>query len=514
MDHVDPGGREKHGGAGVKAGALRMDRMFTLIEIASATGGRLLRGEPSTVVSGVSIDSRTIRPGELFVAIKGDRFDGHEYIYDALRRGACGAVVDVARYRMPDTAAEEALLRGRILVGVTDTISGLQGLARFHRERWGGSMTAVTGSNGKTTTKEMAASILSRRYSLLRTEGNLNNHIGVPLTLLRLAPGHQAALIEMGISRAGELRRLAETARPQVGLITNIGATHLEMLGTVEGVAEAKAELMDALPADGMAILNRDDPFYGFLRARSKGTTATFGAGPDSDVRLTAVQEGEAGLTADLVLRPDLFGAGRPRMRIDRAVDSPVSIRAGLSVFGRHNAINAAAAAAVGWVMGCDAETIRQGLEAFRPVAMRSEMIPWEERMILNDAYNANPASMRAALDTLSRLPGGRRVAVLGDMRELGESEAQAHREVGEAAAACGIAYLIAMGSNAGRIAEGAVAGRMSPDRVAVCRDPEEAAKALRRETGPGDVILLKGSRGMKMERILEALGVRRGEGH
>ncbi|HEY4484852.1 MAG TPA: cyanophycin synthetase, partial [Nitrospiria bacterium] len=214
------------------------------------------------------------------------------------------------------------------------------------------------------------------------------------------------------------------------------------------------------------------------------------------------------------VLRPDLFGAGRPRMRIDRAVDSPASIRAGLSVFGRHNAINAAAAAAVGWVMGCDAETIRQGLEAFRPVAMRSEMIPWEERMILNDAYNANPASMRAALDTLSRLPGGRRVAVLGDMRELGESEAQAHREVGEAAAACGIAYLIAMGSNAGRIAEGAVAGRMSPDRVAVCRDPEEAAKALRRETGPGDVILLKGSRGMKMERILEALGVRRGEGH
>ena len=253
--------------------------MFTATEVLSATGGRLIRGNPTQGISGLATDSRTIRPGELFVAIKGERFDGHKFIYDAMNRGGIGAVVNVSGHLMPETSEEEELLRNRILIGVSDTLTAFQEMARFHRERWSLPVVAITGSNGKTTTKEMAAAILSERYVTMKSEGNINNQIGVPMTLLKLTAGDQAAVLEMGISRPGELRRLCDLARPQVGLITNIGPTHLEMLGSIQEVASAKSELLEILhPDHGVAILNRDDSFYSFLRARTQAPVVTFGA--------------------------------------------------------------------------------------------------------------------------------------------------------------------------------------------------------------------------------------------
>jgi len=500
--------------------AIGMETLFTATEIVSATGGRLIRGDPAQTVPGLSIDSRTIRPGELFLAIRGERFDGHQFVYDALGRGACGVVVNVSAHRIPKTSEEEALLRGKILVGVTDTLAALQELSRFHRRRWSLPVIAVTGSNGKTTTKEMTAGILAERYVTLKNEGNLNNQIGVPLTLLRLTARHQAAVLEMGISRPGELRRLCEVAIPRMGLITNIGPTHLETLGSLEAVASAKAELLAALsPSEGVAILNRDDPFYAYLRSRAPGRVVTFGLSPDADVSAGEIRETDSVTPMALTCVPSIVGIGRSDRGSGRAgTDAQRSIGSdririlvAVQTVGRHNALNAAAAAAAGLVLGCEPEEIKRGLEAFRPVAMRSELIGWEGRTLLYDVYNANPASVQAALETLSRFAGqGRRIAVLGDMLELGAATTDAHRQIGRAVASSGIHALITLGSLGAVIAEEARAQGLDRDRVRVCQDPSQVAQALKEMTESGDVILLKGSRGMRMERILNGLSIKR----
>lgn len=497
-----------------------MGILFTAAEILSATGGRLMRGDPSRAVSGVSIDSRTIRSGELFIAIKGERFDGHQFIYDALGGGANGVLVSVSAHRIPKTVEEEGLLREKILIGVTDTLAALQELSRFHRRRWTLPVVGISGSNGKTTTKEMVAAILGERFVTLKNEGNINNRIGVPLTLLRMRSSHQAAVLEMGISRPGELRRLCEIALPQVGLITNIGPAHLETFGTIEAVAAAKAELLEALsPTEGLGILNRDDPFYSMLRSRTSGRVVTFGSNPESDVRVEDATEAGGPGAIRLHCRPGIFGLARTRERSGRgdpAIKKPNrfdrrEVRIHLPVIGRHNAMNAAAAAAAALTLGCELEEVSRGLERFQPVAMRLELITWEGRTILNDAYNANPASMQAALETLSRFTaGGRRIAVLGDMLELGADAVEAHRRIGAAAVSYGTGFLISMGRYAAEVAEGARAAGMGGDRVAVCREPVEAAETLRRVAEPGDIVLIKGSRGMRMERILDHLSIKR----
>jgi UDP-N-acetylmuramoyl-tripeptide--D-alanyl-D-alanine ligase len=501
-----------------------METLFTAAEILSATGGRLMRGDPAQAVSGISIDSRTIRPGNLFIAIKGERFDGHRFVYEALERGACGVLVNVSSHRIPNTAEEETLLRDKILIGVTDTLAALQGLSRSHRRRWALPVVAVTGSNGKTTTKEMAAEILAERYVTLKNEGNINNQIGLPLTLLRLTSGHQAAVLEMGISRPGELRRLCEMALPQVGLITNIGPAHLETLGSMDAVAAAKAELLESLsPSEGVAILNRDDLFYSYLRSRVSGRVVTFGLDPEADIHIEDLNAEDSQVVMNLSCRSSAFGiawshekhsrgSGRRAASAENTIPVARSrVQIHLQTIGRHNALNAAAAAAVGWSLGCELEEVRRGLERFRPVAMRSEIIPWEGRTILNDAYNANPASMLAALETLKRFPArGRRIAVLGDMLELGADAAEAHRRIGRAVVSSGAGFLITMGSHAAETAEGAWASGMSRDHVTVCREPSEAAQILSRMSESGDVIMIKGSRGMRMERILDHLSMKR----
>ncbi|MCI0528095.1 MAG: UDP-N-acetylmuramoyl-tripeptide--D-alanyl-D-alanine ligase, partial [Nitrospira sp.] len=381
--------------------------------------------------------------------------------------------------------------KNKVLIQVEDTLTTLQEIARAHRSRFNIPVIAITGSNGKTTTKEMAASILAHQFRLLTNEGNLNNHIGVPLTLLRLEPIHQVAVIEMGINRSGELRRLCQIAQPQAGLITNIGPTHLEFLGDVEGVAWAKAELLEVLEPEGVAILNADDEYFQYLATKVKGGLITFSLRSQADVMASAV-----------VLHPDRGPTFRLKIRIGPKTGE---IEVTLSTVGRHNIYNALGAAALGVYMGIDLDMIRQGLEEFKPVSMRSQLLELKGFRILNDAYNANPASMRSALETLAGLgSSGQRIAVLGDMLELGGPGEVAHRELGREVARAGIQYLITMGSLAEQIAQGALSAGIDDTRVIHCQGPEDAAETVLRVGRPGDYILIKGSRKMKMERILE----------
>lgn len=486
--------------------------MFSISELLQATSGRLLKGKPVFTVPGLSIDSRTIRSGELFVALKGDRFDGHAFLPEVFKKGACGAIVD--RQSGLDTNAA-----GRILIKVPDTLRAFQEIACFHRRRFSIPVVAITGSNGKTTTKEMAAAILSRRMKVLKNEGNLNNHIGVPLTLLGLRAQHQLALIEMGINHRGELTRLCEIARPNMGLVTNIGPTHLEFLGNVEGVAKAKGELLQALKdKECVAFLNSDDPFTPRLRLLTHGSVVTFGLdekagkrpGEKPDVQATNVAHHPQGSFFHLRLQRHKgvrIGTGSKKVRSKEKEIVADEIDIQLAVTGRHNVYNASAAAAIASVLGADAGEIKAGLESFHPIQLRSQLIQWRGVRILNDSYNANPASMRSALETLKLIRGsGRAIAVLGDMLELGKESAAAHREIGQQVTALDLDYLITVGKIAGLIGEEAIRRGMPKDRVKSCGHLEEAVAFLRGLAREQDTVLVKGSRGMRMEKVVQDL--------
>jgi len=474
--------------------------MFSVNELLQATGGQLLKGKPASKVPGLSSDSRTIRPGE--------RFDGHAFLPEVFKKGACGAIVD--RQSGLDTDAA-----GRILIKVSDTLRAFQEIACFHRRRFSVPVIAITGSNGKTTTKEMAAAILSRCMKVLKNEGNLNNHIGVPLTLLALNRRHQLALIEMGINHRGELTRLCEIARPNMGLITNIGPTHLEFLGNVEGVAEAKGELLQALNDEGcVAFLNSDDPFTPRLRLLTRGSVVTFGLGKKPgekpDIQAKNVTHHPQGSFFQLRLRrhPGVrIGTDSKKVRSKKRENAADEVGVQLTVTGRHNVYNAAGAAAIASVLGASATEIKTGLESFHPIQLRSQLIQWRGMRILNDSYNANPASMRSALETLKLIRGsGRAIAVLGDMLELGKESATAHREIGQRIGELGLDYLLTLGEFAGLIGQEAIQRGMPKDRVKIYDRLDEAVAFLRSSVRDQDTILVKGSRGMKMEKVVEGL--------
>lgn len=433
-------------------------------------------------IRGVSIDSRTVREGELFVALRGDRFDGHDFVSDAVKKGAWGALVEQSALRLRD-----ACTGLKNVIYVENTLGSLQELALLHRMSFPIPVVAVTGTNGKTTTKEMTAAILGRSGPVLKTEGNLNNHIGVPLTLLRLGSTYKSAVVEMGMSGRGEIALLARIACPVAGVITNIGPAHLEFLGSIDAVAEAKAELLAALPQDGVAVLNADDAYFDRLQANVRSKIISFGLGEHADVRAMSIrQEGDG---TEFVLIAD-------------GQTTPVR----LQTVGRHNVYNAVAAAAAALSLGVSHEAVKQGLEEFRPVAMRSELKNVKGLKVLADYYNANPASVAAALETLASLGGDRvrTIAVLGDMLELGSGSAEAHREIGRTAARLGIGLVVAVGPSAGYIAEGAKAAGMSDSQVVESQNASQAAAVLRERTHPGDRVLIKGSRGMKLEKVLE----------
>lgn len=459
---------------------------FSAEELLAATGGRWL-SPPPPFAEGVSTDTRTLGPGAAFVALCGERFDAHDFLGDAERAGAACAVVAEARAAALGSASRLPLL------AVPDTLSALGELARFHRRRFRIPLVAVTGSNGKTTTREMIAAILSTRGPTLRSEGNLNNLVGVPLTLLRLGREHRAAVVEMGMNRPGEIARLAALAEPQVGLVTNASPAHLQGLGSMEAVVDAKAELYQALGPGGIAVAGADDDRL-LGRARASGRRlVTFGAGRGRGdvVVLDVLRHGEDGLHF-------LLGIGNREVEVH------------LSLLGEHNAVNAAAAAAAAVALGCTDREIARGLAEVRPVGrrLRPERLPTGV-FLLDDCYNANPASMEAALRTLAALAGGRggrAVAVLGDMLELGAAEAEAHRQLGAEAARTGLSWLATFGPRSRGTLEAAHAAGLAGDAGFHTEDVDALVAFVKPRIRPGDVLLVKGSRGMKLERLVEVL--------
>ncbi len=473
--------------------------LFTVEELLEVISVKVLAGRCDgwlkRRIARLCTDSRSVRRGDLFVALKGERFDGHQFVVAALRLGAVGAIVE-DQYRPPAASFTSSSRRGTkkaepLLFGVRDTLFAYQQLAAHHRSRFTIPVVAVTGSNGKTTTKEMVASVLAQRWTVLKTEGNLNNRIGVPQTVFRLTPRHQAAVIELGVDQKGQTTRLCEIVRPTIGLITNIGPDHLEFFGSIEASAQAKAELLDQMSQDGAIVLNADDPYFDYLASRARCRVVSFGLSPRADVRALDVRtDARTGAAFRLAL------PGKAR-----------STAVALRVHGAHNVMNALAAAAVGHVLSLGGAAIAQGLARFRPAAMRSRVTDHRGMRIIDDCYNANPASMKAAIELLAELGSSKRtIAVLGDMLELGPEARALHEEVGAFLAQRNISLLVACGALGGSLAEGARRGGMAADRILEVPDAGAAAVAVKSLVRKGDVVLVKASRGMRMEQVVEAL--------
>ncbi len=456
-------------------------------EILSATGGKILRGGTAALFGEVVTDSGKVRKGSVFIALKGERFDGHDFLSEAIRRGAACLVV----HKRPGVSR----LKESAVIQVRDTLRALGDLAYHRRKMLAPKVLAITGSNGKTTTKEMVAAILERASiegkplggRILKSEGNFNNLVGLPLTLLRLRGGERAVVLELGTSRPGEIRRLTEIAAPDVGLITSVAPAHLAGLNSLAGVAREKGELFRGMNPRGLAVVNLGDPWVRRLAKKFQGEKITYGRG--GEVRGESRKSLGARGT-EFTLR---VGGQRKRIR--------------LRLSGEHNFANAVAAAAMAYGLGSDLEAVREGLQAVRPFPMRMALERWKGIGIINDAYNANPASMEAALKTLAEMETGReKMAVLGDMLELGKESAKRHLELGRQVARYRIDRLYLLGKQAPRVQQGALLGGMEKERVIIGNNHREIARMVRRRARQGDWLLFKGSRGMKMEKVLEAL--------
>jgi UDP-N-acetylmuramoyl-tripeptide--D-alanyl-D-alanine ligase len=448
--------------------------------IVERTGGERVLGDPTMVVAGVSTDSRAIGQGDLFVALRGDRFDGHDFLLEAIRAGAAALLIDRAgASRAPAHFPQ---------LWVDDTRQALGRLAAAYRREFDLPVVGVAGSNGKTTTKDLLASVLSRCRQLVASEASFNNDIGVPKTLLRLDRHCQAAVVELGTNHPGELLPLARMAQPTHGIITSIGHEHLEFFGNLEAIIREEAALAECLPSGGTLWLNGDSPGADAIVSRTTARVVRVGRGSDCDWRAADIRVDCGGTTFEAV-GPERRLCGQYRLRL----------------LGRHQAYNALLALAAAAELGCDRETIAAGLSSCPTPNMRLQLHELNGALILEDAYNANGDSMRAALDTLRDMPGeGSRVAVLGDMAELGSESERTHFEVGRYAGELGVQALLAVGTRREALAAGARAGGVRQIRLA--QDIEEAALTLQTLLKPGDVALIKASRCMRFERISAAL--------
>jgi UDP-N-acetylmuramoyl-tripeptide--D-alanyl-D-alanine ligase len=451
---------------------------FDPAELVRTTGGRPIR-ESSREVRGAAVDSRSVRPGNLFVALAGEHVDGHDFVAAAIAAGATAAIVT----RVPDDLAPDV---DATVVLVDDALAALHRLAAAWRDRFEPLVVGITGSIAKTSTKEAVAAVLGRRFRTLRSPGNMNNEIGLPLAVLDLAAEHEAAVLEMGMYVGGEIAALAAIARPSIGVVTAVQGVHLSRAGSIEAIEMAKAELVEALPADGVAVLSADDDRVRRMAGRTDARVVTYGFAADADVRASDVRsEGFAGMAFWLHLD---------------AEDVPVRIPT-LGALAVHNAL---AAAAVGRAAGVSTRAIVDGLAAGWSAPHRAELSVVGGIAIVDDAYNASPGSVRAALELLAGLPG-RRIAVLGEMLELGDATTAGHREVGEAAAlVCEL--LVVVGDGAATIAEGALDAGLDPALVVRAPDIATARDLLSGELREGDVVLVKASRGAGLEVLVEAL--------
>ena len=453
---------------------------LTLADVIRATGGHA-EGVPPVgelVITGVSTDTRTLRPGDLFVPLRGPRHDGHDFVGEAFRKGS---VVSLVARRVDH-------VRGP-LVRVDNTLHALAGLARYYRSTLGVRVVGVTGSVGKTTTTAMCAAVLGTVYTVARTKDEWNAEIGVPLAILAVTPHTDVVVIEMAMRGLGQIAELVEIASPAIGVVTNIGDTHRELLGTIENITRAKGELVEGLPEDGTAVLNADDDRVMGLAPRSHAPILTYGVDRPADI------------TADAVT----FSAQGMRFRLRRD-DGEVDVH--LPTWGVHNVRNALAAAGVARVMDVGLDAVRRGLERFEPPTMRLQPVHTGDVLIINDAYNASPVSMSAAFDVLRRVAWGRRrVLVLGEMRELGAGAGPAHRSVGAEAATAADVLVTVGGHHALEIGDGAAGASMPEERIHHVSSPTRAVELLDTLLHPGDIVLVKGSRGIRTERIAIALG-------
>jgi UDP-N-acetylmuramoyl-tripeptide--D-alanyl-D-alanine ligase len=442
---------------------------FPLREVAQALG---LAAGADTTVSGWSVDSRTLRPGDLFFALRGPNHDGHAYVAEVLRKGAAAVVAD----REVDAASSEASI-----LRVEDSLAALQALAAWARRRWGGDVVAVTGSAGKTTTKDLIAEMLAVDVKTAKTEGNFNNEVGLPLSLLRLDEEARVAVIEIGMNHAAEIRDLAAIARPDVGVVTNVGSAHIENFNSVEEIAAAKRELIEALPENGTAVLNADDGRVASFGGIHRGRTILYGESPDAQVRARNIEHSMEGV----------------RFHVGSTVfESALS--------GRHGVSNILAGIAVAGIHGIPPERLQEKVRKFQPGKMRGERLHHRGILVYNDCYNSNPDAVRAMLDVLRSTPARQRIAVLGEMLELGRWAEPLHRDAGKYAAQCGIDVLVGIRGAACHLLDAAIGAGLRADAAFFFDDPAAAGRLAREKARSGDAILFKGSRGVHVELALE----------
>jgi UDP-N-acetylmuramoyl-tripeptide--D-alanyl-D-alanine ligase len=453
---------------------------LTLSKIAEFVSAR---GEfaPDDLAKAYSIDSRTVGAGQLFFAVKGERLDGHDFVAHALEKGAVAAVVSKDQ-------AHRYSGEKRLLV-VEDTLVALQVLATGVRKLWGKPLIGVTGSAGKTTTKEAIAHVLSQRYRVLKSEGNFNNHFGLPLMLLKLEPEHDVAVIEMGMSHAGEIRALAKISQPEIGVVTNVAAVHLEFFDSLAGIARAKYELIEALPASGTAVINADDEYVSQFGRGFKGKVIRYGTGPNADVRAENIRsKGAQGTEFDVVM-----GGSRQAVL--------------LQLVGQHNVLNALAAVAVGVQRGLSFGDAVMALATLAPAEKRGQVLQMGNITVINDCYNSNPKALEAMVDALTTMKATRRIVVAGEMLELGPAGAEMHRQAGRQLAEKKIDVILGVRGLAAGMVDAAKQAGACAEFVA---SSEDAGEWLARETRDGDVVLLKASRGVKLEKALETWKARR----
>lgn len=458
-------------------------------ELIEAVSGKIIQGDQNCLIKRIYIDSRTLIPGDLFFAIIGPNFDGHDFIIEAFRKGAVGAVVCKGASTL---LQNEQIEKNKIIIEVKDTLSALQDWSKHYKNKFKTFNICVTGSNGKTTTKEIIAHILSQKFPLLKTSGNYNNEIGIPLTLLQLNKSHKILVVEMGMRGLGEIKSLTNFIPPDLAVITNIGEAHIGLLGSKDNIFKAKSELLQSLDKDGIAIINRDDLYFlKTLGIVKKKKVYTFGIENKSDFMAKNIR-----IVSDKGIRFSL------------EVQNSKSREIYFPLLGRHNIYNALAAAAAAFALGMELDLIERGLSSFKPLDLHMQLSNFYKGIkILNDSYNASPLSVKSALETLAEVAqNNRKIAILGDMLELGEKTDFYHQEIGKEVAKLSIDLLITVGPGGKIIAQYSQEEGMAEEKVISFKKNEKInlAKKLLNLTKPGDFILLKGSREMKMEEILE----------
>mgnify|MGYP003872213449 CR=1 FL=1 len=452
---------------------------LTLSQIAQWSGGRIVKGQAGSTTVGVSTDTRAIAAGSIFVALVGDRYDAHDFIDTAIEKGAKAIMVSNAR--------AHSISADINIVAVEDTLTGLQNLACGYRESLNFKTVAITGSNGKTSTKEFTAAVLGQKFNVLKTEGNLNNHIGVPLMMLRAGSEHTAGVFEVGMNHPGELQPLVEIVKPIVGVVTNVGPVHIEHFENEEAIAVEKGTVARCLGPEGVAVLNADDKWFAKVKEGVRGKIVTVGIEEQADFMASDIQMGTGKVTFMV------SGQGKRC-----AVEIPV--------VGKHMVYNALLAIAVGASMGVSLEEAATGLKTAKLPGMRLQEMTVHGVRVINDAYNANPHSMKAAIKTLADLEvAGQKIIILGEMRELGTHADSAHVELGQEVAKLGIDELVVVGGHASEVVDGAIGFGMSREKVYEATSISDAAERINNLARPGDVVLFKASRGARLEEVLAA---------